>query len=260
MIMEAKRNEIVHKYGERVHIIHSPYYSLQLAKLCSPETIQPSLNAFIKSLYRGLLRIVIDQEFPVVEKTFITRMNAKLVEKTVDSETKVVTVDIARAGILPSMVCYEELSNILNSKGVRQDHIIINRVVGDKGEVLGAKISGTKIGGSINGRIMIFPDPMGATGSSLCEVLKFYLGEGKENPLKIISLNLIITPEFIKKVTSTFPETIIYAFRLDRGLSPLDVLRSIPGTYWNKEKGLNDQDYIIPGAGGLGEILNNAEI
>ena len=30
------------------------------------------------------------------------------------------------------------------------------------------------------------------------------------------------------------------------------------GTFWDKEKGLNEYQYIVPGAGGLGEILNNA--
>jgi uracil phosphoribosyltransferase len=35
-------------------------------------------------------------------------------------------------------------------------------------------------------------------------------------------------------------------------------LREVPGKRWTEEKGLNDHQYIVPGAGGLGEILNNA--
>ena len=54
------------------------------------------------------------------------------------------------------------------------------------------------------------------------------------------------------------PDIVIYALRLDRGLSPADVLATVPGTRWDEERGLNDHQYIVPGAGGVGEILNNA--
>jgi hypothetical protein len=45
---------------------------------------------------------------------------------------------------------------------------------------------------------------------------------------------------------------------LDRGLSPTDVLATVPGERWAEERGLNDRQYIVPGAGGVGEIMNNA--
>ncbi|MFO0670283.1 MAG: hypothetical protein U0235_11745 [Polyangiaceae bacterium] len=40
--------------------------------------------------------------------------------------------------------------------------------------------------------------------------------------------------------------------------SPADVLATVPGTRWDEERGLDDHQYIIPGAGGIGELLNNA--
>ncbi|MES2802917.1 MAG: hypothetical protein V4654_10520 [Bdellovibrionota bacterium] len=43
------------------------------------------------------------------------------------------------------------------------------------------------------------------------------------------------------------------ALRVDRGLSAEHVLKSPLGLYWDQEKGLNNKQYIIPGAGGLGE-------
>ena len=48
------------------------------------------------------------------------------------------------------------------------------------------------------------------------------------------------------------------AYRLDRGLSAPDVLETLPGTRWDEERGLDAHSYIIPGAGGLGEVLNNS--
>jgi hypothetical protein len=40
-------------------------------------------------------------------------------------------------------------------------------------------------------------------------------------------------------------------------MSPPEVLRSVPGTYPDRERGLNEIQYIVPGAGGLGEVINN---
>ena len=76
-------------------------------------------------------------------------------------------------------------------------------------------------------------------------------------PAKIITMNLIVAAEFIRTVRATHPEVVIYAYRVDRGLSDPDVLASVPGTYPDRERGLNDLQYIVPGAGGLGEVINN---
>jgi uracil phosphoribosyltransferase len=67
-----------------------------------------------------------------------------------------------------------------------------------------------------------------------------------------------VTPEYLKKVTRECPDLHVFALRLDRGLSPLHVLKEEPGKLWDQEAGLNDIQYIVPGAGGLGEILNNS--
>jgi len=64
----------------------------------------------------------------------------------------------------------------------------------------------------------------------------------------------------LERVTTTFPELIVYAIRLDRGLSPEAVLSTTPGERWKEEKGLNSKQYIIPGAGGMGEVINNSYV
>ena len=69
---------------------------------------------------------------------------------------------------------------------------------------------------------------------------------------------MIVTPNFLKKMSSEHPDVICYGIRLDRGMSPDHVLRSVPGEHWDEENGLNDSDYIVPGGGGFGEILNNS--
>ena len=61
-------------------------------------------------------------------------------------------------------------------------------------------------------------------------------------------------------MVAEFPELHIFAIRLDRGLSGPEVLDSPPGTHSAQERGLTDNQYIVPGAGGVGEVLNNAWI
>jgi len=37
-------------------------------------------------------------------------------------------------------------------------------------------------------------------------------------------------------------------------------LRTIPGTHPEGEFGLDERQYIVPGAGGLGEVINNVYV
>jgi uracil phosphoribosyltransferase len=36
------------------------------------------------------------------------------------------------------------------------------------------------------------------------------------------------------------------------------VLAAVPGERWAEERGLDPHDYIVPGAGGVGELIYNA--
>ncbi|OFZ12403.1 MAG: hypothetical protein A2Z20_06525 [Bdellovibrionales bacterium RBG_16_40_8] len=67
-----------------------------------------------------------------------------------DSKKKAVVVNLARAGTLPSYVCYQTLNFLLDPKGVRQDHIMIARATSEQGKVEGANLGSFKIGGGVN--------------------------------------------------------------------------------------------------------------
>lgn len=255
-------SEISHKYGNQVHILSDPFSLTQLARLCHPETFQPQINLLATQLYRYLLNRVINAEFPRKFYHLPTRM-AEVTPKgyfsgeILDEETRVVCVDIARAGILPSQICYDMLNTVYPPHNIRQDHLLMARVTGENGEVVGAEIRGEKIGGPIDGSFVLIPDPMGATGNSLSSAIRFYKKE-YGTPKAFITLNLIVTPQFIRSMLDKHPEVIIYALRLDRGLSSPEVLESLPGEKWDEENGLTDKDYIVPGGGGFGEIMNNS--
>ena len=143
--------------------------------------------------------------------------------------------DVIRAGIQPAHQFYLKLTEILNPKFVRQDHIMSQRIETKSG-VEGSTLMGSKIGGSVKGAIVFIPDPMGATGGSIQEVVNFYQKKyGK--PKRFVVINLIITPQYLKKCEKIKVPLSIYAARMD--------------------KGLTKDDFIYPGLGGVGEIINN---
>jgi uracil phosphoribosyltransferase len=208
---------------------------------------------------------VLNAEFPRRSVSVPTRMidsspRAIFEGEVLDREVRAVTVNIARAGALPSQVAYDLLNDTLDPSLVRQDHIIMSRMLGANEEVVGAGIGGMKIGGDVDRAFLLFPDPMGATGSSLSTAIENYKRKVPGTPRGIVNIHLIVTPEYLRKMTKDHPDVVIYAIRLDRGLSPPDVLATIPGERWEEERGLDDHQYIVPGGGGFGEILNNAYV
>jgi len=258
-----RHTEIEHQYGNRVHLLADPYLSTLLARLSSEETGQPDINHLIEVLYSHLLKYAMNGLFPRKQKTVVTRMaehhpkEGAYEAELLDDGTNIVIVDLVRAGILPSHTCYTILNETFNPNRVRQDHIYAARVVNDKGEVTGTHFSGSKVGGSVDGAFVLFPDPMGATGSTLVEAMKFYKNEVGGKARRMIALHLIVTPEYLKNVLKENEDLEVFAIRLDRGLSKDTLFKSPPGLRWDEEVGLNANDYIVPGAGGLGEIMNN---
>lgn len=260
-IRKYQPSEIPHRYGEAVHLLNDPYLFTALAHLCQPQCRQPTINQLLNILYRELVKVVVNTEFPTKLARIETRMAAMHPEGVfqaplLDPKVKVVCVNLARAGTVPSQICFDSFNYLLSPEGVRQDHISINRKVDDHERVVGTQLGGVKIGGEVEEAVVVFPDPMGATGSTICSAMEIYRKLGK--PRKVVALHLVVTPEYLKKVKEEVPELLIYAIRLDRGLSPKAVLETVPGTHWDKERGLNDKQYIVPGAGGLGEIINNS--
>ena len=260
-----RRSEIDHRYGPNVHVLSNPYLLSALARLFARETVQPDVNRLVRDVYARLLTEVMNAEFPRVLADVPTRMidvtpAGTFHGEVLDRSTRAVTVNIARAGAVPSQTVYDLLNDALEPHRVRQDHLVMSRTLGADERVVGAGVAGMKIGGDVEGAFLLFPDPMGATGSSLAEAIATYGREVPGTPRRIVNLHLIVTPEYLRRMTTRHPEVVVYAVRLDRGLSPPDVLESVPGARWDEERGLTDRQYIVPGGGGFGEIMNNASV
>ncbi|MDP9151997.1 MAG: uracil phosphoribosyltransferase [Myxococcota bacterium] len=255
--------EIDHHYGPNVHLLDDPLSWTLLARLCARDTQQPEVGRLVRTLYERLAHAVVAAEFPRARMDVPTRMVISSPQAVVRStgiaaQTKAVTVGIARAGTLPSQVVYDLLNDLLDPSCVRQDHLFMSRATDAQGHVTGATWHDAKIGREVDGRVVLFPDPMGATGTSLKSALEHYNTRLQGKPGRCIAMPLIVTPEYLRNILSAYPTTLIYALRVDRGTSTDDVLATVPGARWDEERGLDDHQYIVPGAGGVGEILNNA--
>ena len=255
--------ELEHRYGPRVHVLDNAVLLTALARLGSPAVRRTELLAQLRLVYTGLLLHALGAELPRVHDAVPTRMAAKLPQAgvyrgpVVEPGQEVVVVDVIRAGIVPSEVCFDLLTQVLPDDRVRQDHLHLSRVADAAGHVAGVDLSGSKIGGSVEGALLVLPDPMGATGSTTLRVLEHYR-ERYGRPARVLCAPMIATPEYLRAVLAADPELVVYTARLDRGLSPPDVLAAVPGLHWDRERGLDDSGYIVPGAGGVGEVVNNA--
>ena len=220
----------------------------------------------MRALYEDLVRTVIDAELPRRHVAVPTRMidsspQAIFEGEVIDRHVRAVTVNIARAGTIPSQVAYDLLNEVLEPSLVRQDHLIMSRMLGADEQVVGAGIGGMKIGGDVDGAFLLFPDPMGATGSSLATAIDTYKSKvaghaaaDREHPPHRDAR--VPAPDDARSTPTSSPTRI----RLDRGLSPPEVLATVPGTRWDEERGLDEHQYIVPGGGGFGELMNNAYV
>lgn len=252
-----------HAYGPNLHLHGTPLALSMLARLGHPDTHQPEVGRLAARLFEFLFTQVANTELPVEVARVPTRMTAQHPEEAyeglvLDRTQRVVVVDVARAGILSAQLFYDRFNEALDPAGVRQDHMFVSRVTGASGEVTGASISAAKIGGPVDEALLVIPDPMGATGGSLCRVLDHYATIGAGRPKRAVFAHLIVTPEYVNRVHAAYPDVRIHAIRLDRAFSSPAALELPPGTLAAEERGLDVHQYIVPGAGGLGEVLNNS--
>ncbi len=261
--MSNLTGRLEHHYGPRVHILSDPWALSVVARAGHPDTDTPDLLRLVQTAFRHLL-LGMSERLPQASVDWPTRMavsepRARYQGPVLDPDHKVVLVDVARAGTLPAHGLQAALFDVWNPAAVRVDHLYMNRSVDpETGRVNGVNFHGSKIGGPVEGATVIIPDPMGATGGTMVKVLDHYRSQVPGKPLQVITAHLIVTPEFIRRVTDADPDVHIYALRLDRGLSSDAVLATPPGLRWSEEVGLDAHDYIVPGAGGLGELMNNA--
>jgi uracil phosphoribosyltransferase len=254
-----------HRYGPQVHILDDAYLLSLIARLASPETGTEVVPTLVANAYQRMMQEVLAREFPTTLTRNVTRMTAAEPHANYEGlllcrRTKLALCAVIRAGILPAQVCYQTAAAVLPPENVRLDFLNMSREVDAANRVTGVRLDGSKIGGPIAGAILVVPDPMGATGGTISRVVDVYSQLAGGPPKKVVAVHLMATPEAVQRITRMHPEVVLYIARLDRGLSPTPVLATPPGTHPDLERGLTDSQYIVPGAGGLGELLTNSWI
>ncbi|EDZ63730.1 uracil phosphoribosyl transferase [Sulfurimonas gotlandica GD1] len=160
-------------------------------------------------------------DFPLLDRTVIT-WTGELSCKTIDEES-IVVVTVLRAG-MPMLDSVMELlpdahAGFLAMKRDETTHesvLYYDRLPDCKGKTI------------------LLVDPMVATGGSMIDALELIKSR---KPSRIITLNIIGSPEGLDVVKSAYPEIDIYIAQID-------------------EK-LNEDKYIIPGLGDAGDRSYN---
>ena len=153
-------NAAEHSYGPRVHLAGGAFVSTALARASADSVSRTDLLALVRSVYEVLLASALE-EFPRAEVEVETRMAAKHPEHGVwrggvaRDGGSVVICDVIRAGILPAQLCFERLSRLLPSADVRLDHLNIARTTDESGRATGADLSGSKVGGTVEGSVLL---------------------------------------------------------------------------------------------------------
>lgn len=254
---------LTHRYGDNIRLLDDPFLSTLLARIGDPKVGTAELPALVRSGYQRMLHEVLAAEFPRTMQRHPTRMTAQEPRAFVTGsmlcrDTKLVICSVIRAGMLPAQACYEAAVEVLPPENVRLDTLNMSRETSADGRVVGVRLDGSKLGGPVDDAVVLLPDPMGATGGTVCRAVDVYMDLPGAAPRAICAMHLMATPEAVRAVASRHPDVRVFSGRLDRGLSSERALASEPGALPEEERGLNDVQYIVPGAGGMGEMLTNS--
>jgi len=254
---------LTHSYGPNIHLLDDPFLSTLLARVGDPKVGTSALPALVRTAYQRLLHEVLAAEFPRSRQRHATRMSAQEPRAFVEApllcrDTKLVICSVIRAGMLPAQACYEAAVEVLPPENVRLDTLNMSRETSADGRVVGVRLDGSKLGGAVDDAVVLLPDPMGATGGTVCRAVEVYSELAGGPPRAVCAMHLMVTPEAVRRLRDAHPDVRLYAGRLDRGLSSERALQAAPGAIPDEERGLNDVHYIVPGAGGMGELLTNS--
>lgn len=212
---------------ENFRVMNNPVILQNLCTMRDKETSSQGVRLATRKITRVLLYEA-SKSLPLVEKEITTPV-AKCTVPTIDNNINIIISPILRAGLIFTDEAIDILPQaIIRHIGMYRDEKTLkpiwyyNKV---KMEVDDPK------------RVFVYiTDPMLATGNSLSEAIKLYLGKGipEEN---ITAICIIAAPEGVNSICEHFPKVKIIAASLD--------------------KGLNEKGYIIPGMGDAGDRIFN---
>lgn len=182
----------------------------------SPLVFRHTIKEITKILLYESLRNI-----PLSPKNITSWQGEQRIESI--DESQIMVVSVLRAALPMHDAVIETLNHSVSGfLGIKRDeethksHLYYDRV------------------GECNGKTVILVDPMVATGGSLCDAIEIVQ---RKEAKKVISLNIIASPEGINAVESLYPEVTIVIAQIDERL--------------------DNNKFIIPGLGDAGDRAFN---
>ena len=223
-----------------------------VAKLRDPETDHEEFLYYIQRAYELLFTHIftdaaLDRKRSIITKTPVTnpcRNYAVHRIPDVDNLTRdCVMCVMLRGALLPSMIISKEIQDY-SSNGLVTPFALfkIKRDETKKENNMAYVLDLDKSFfdfSELDGKDLIFADPMNATGGSLITIVN-YLKENGVRPRSIKFINVISALKGSLRIVRAIPECEVYTLWMD----PV----------------LNDQAYILPGLGDAGDRLNGVDL
>ncbi len=241
----------IHVYSFETPQVQHGSASRLIAKLRDPRTSQSEFLYYVQRAYELLFsHVYADKVLPlkrsIVTKTPVTfPMRNYAIHKIPDVDALIensVMCVMLRGALLPSMIISKEIQEYSSNSFVTP--FALFRIKRDDSKVeknmdylldLDRSFFDLSL---LEGKDLIFADPMNATGGSLVTIVKYIMSQG-------------IKPKSIKFIT------VISALK-----GALRVVRAIEGaevyTLW-MDPVLNEKAYILPGLGDAGDRLNGCD-
>ena len=247
----TSRNPRIHVYSfETPRELHGEASRI-IAKLRNPETGHEEFLYYIQRAYEILFSSCfadrcLDRKRTIIQKTPVTSPVQNYaahrlpdVDELVHSSVMCVML---RGALLPSMIISKEMEDY-SSDGFITPFALF-RIKRDESKkesnmdyVLDLDKSFFDLG-KLDGKDLVFADPMNATGGSLVTIVT-YLKEHGVRPKSIKFINVISALKGALRITRAIPEAEVYTLWMD----PV----------------LNDAAYILPGLGDAGDRLNGRD-
>lgn len=219
----------------KFHLLGTPLGNTLLADLRSDDCDNMRFRQVSRTLYELLLHEIVDFHFPRDERFLTTNLGEDhTVDNVIVPDSPVSLLVIARAGMGVSDHAYDVLNHLFPNIQITTHVVTCKRVNDEHGSVIGAKVTGAKIYGRVEGHTIMVLDPMLATGHSLLAGLHELAEYGLADAKRIISAHHIAVKEGITHVHTAYPSMQIHAVALD----PI----------------LDEKCYIRPGYGDAGDL------
>jgi len=247
----CRQTSNIHVYSFRGSQESHPEVSRLIAKLRDVRTGQGEFVYYIQRAYEILFRLAwggstgSEKNYLIVKTPVTSPVQNYAVHKITNIDEKIentVMCVMLRGALLPSMIMSKEIQEY-SSHGyvtpfalfsIRRDD---SRKETDMEYVLDLDRSYFSLE-ALDGRDLVFADPMNATGGSLVTIVKYLLGVGIK-PKSIRFFNAIAALKGSLRVVRALENCEIYTLWMD----PV----------------LNDRAYIMPGLGDAGDRLNGKD-